>query len=169
MFFLQFSIHADDLIWSQQSCSSESINVLCTEMAAIKPFTDGRLWESQSWHPRMEDLAKVGIMISAHDWMDKRRNFFFKSQSSLSKVDQWTRTRRDFSLYCLRGLLHVKEMASRMNFSATKGDLKIKLYRLEDTILQMWLNNKWRDGSTSFCIRIVFKSQEKSLPQNYCS
>ena len=30
-----------------------------------------------------------------------------------------------------------------MNFSATKGDLKIKIYRLEYTLLRMWLNSKW--------------------------
>ena len=36
----------------------------------------------------------------------------------------------------------MKEVALTMKFSTTKGDLKIKIYRLEDTMLQMLLNSK---------------------------
>ena len=51
----------------------------------------------------------------------------------------------DQALACIAwGILHVKEIASTMNFSATKRDLKIKIYGLEYTMLQMWLNSKWR-------------------------
>ena len=53
-----------------------------------------------------------------------------------------------------------------MNFSTIKGDLKIKIYRLEYTMLEMWLNSKWGDDSKSLCIQLVFKSQDKSFPKN---
>ena len=63
-----------------------------------------------------------------------------------------------------------KEMASTLNFSATKGDLKIKKYRLEYAMLQMWLNSKWRDASKSLCIQLVFKGQlkVKASPKIFC-
>ena len=35
------------------------------------------------------------------------------------------------------GILHVKEITSTMSFSSTKGDLKIKIYHFEYTMLQI--------------------------------
>ena len=57
-----------------------------------------------------------------------------------------------------------RDTASKRNgfnneLSSFKEDVKIKIYRLEYTMLQMWLNSKWRDDSKSLCIQLVFKGE----------
>ena len=55
-----------------------------------------------------------------------------------------------------------------MNFSVTKGDLMIKIYCLEYTMLQMTQQQVkgWQSDDKSFCIQLVFKSQGKNFSKN---